>query len=242
MSLELWGLEKGINCSKIGSRGKVIGDPVINMSWCPLRESNRQTLVMYLDSGHVSAELVSLRLCILKLRKYWRVYLLIKEGDAKYCITGINMVQHKASDPYNFPTDPNIARIGGRKNGRCDPQIFTSCMAARPGRQPPKYKWKRLGFIIHAHCWVLFGRTIKTPLTEIILERFIKASRSHWRKSKLKDLDDYTFAWPYLRRVRFYWSLSLSVKFIRTDRTSFAKSHYRRTQPSRLSDSLPGLF
>ncbi|OKP08609.1 hypothetical protein PENSUB_5596 [Penicillium subrubescens] len=66
-------------------------------------------------------------------------------------------------------------------------------MAARPGRQPVKYKGKRLGFIIHAHCWVLFGRTIETPLIEINLERFIKALRSHWRKSKLKDLVDDKF-------------------------------------------------
>jgi hypothetical protein len=107
------------------------------------------------------------------------------------------MVQHEGTHAYNFPNDPNIARIGGRRNDRYDPHIFTSCMAARPGRQPSKYKGMTLGFIIHAHCWVLFGRAIKTPLTEMILEKFIKTSRSHWRKPKLKDLVDYEFHWAH---------------------------------------------
>lgn len=53
------------------------------------------------------------------------------------------------------------------------------------------HKGKRLGFIIHAHCWVLFSRAIKISPTEIKLEKFIKACRSHWRKSKLEILVDY---------------------------------------------------
>ena len=48
-----------ISCLKIGSLGKVTGGPVINMSWSLRRKSKRQTLVIYLDYGHVSVELVS---------------------------------------------------------------------------------------------------------------------------------------------------------------------------------------
>lgn len=77
-------------------------------------------------------------------------------------------------DLYNFPNDPNIARFGGRTNARYDPQIFTECAAATAGRQPPDHKGKRLGFIIHAHCWVLISRAIKVSPTEIKLENLSK--------------------------------------------------------------------
>jgi hypothetical protein len=68
-------------------------------------------------------------------------------------------------------------------------------VAATAGRQPVEHKGKRLGFIIHAHCWVLVSQAMKIPPTEIKLEKFIKACRSHWRKSRLETLVDYNLRW-----------------------------------------------
>lgn len=105
-------------------------------------------------------------------------------------MTGINLIYYDIDSLYNFPSDPNIARIGGRKNARYDPYMSTKCVAARIGRQPAQYKGKQLGFIIHAHYWVLFCRTTRTSPTEIKLDKFIKSPRSQWHESKLKGLFD----------------------------------------------------
>lgn len=57
-------------------------------------------------------------------------------------------------------------------------------------KQPTQYKGKLLGFIIHAHCWVLFHQALGARPTDINLAKFIKSSRNHWRKEKLQGLED----------------------------------------------------
>ncbi|KAJ5832040.1 hypothetical protein N7474_000351 [Penicillium riverlandense] len=120
---------------------------------------------------------------------------MIKESDTKYRLTGINVVPRHLNVHYNFPKDPTIARIGGRENARYDDQDFTRFLAAKIGRQPRQYKGELLGYIIHAHCWVLFGRVLGALPTKTKLAKFIQSSRKHWRKEKLHGLEDYNIRW-----------------------------------------------
>lgn len=105
------------------------------------------------------------------------------------------MLQEASTNPHHLPKDPAVARIGGRKYARYDKQVFTEVYAAKMGRQPSRFKGKPLGFIIHAHCWVLFGRALGAMPTEIKLRKFIQSSRNHWRKEKLDGLYDCNVGW-----------------------------------------------
>lgn len=78
-----------------------------------------------------------------------------------------------------------MARIGGRTTARHDNIRFTSFYAANVGRQLAHLHSKRIGYIVHAHCWVLFERILGTQLTQRNLAKFVRSSRKYWRKSKL---------------------------------------------------------
>ncbi|KAJ5167740.1 uncharacterized protein N7482_003334 [Penicillium canariense] len=135
--------------------------------------------------------------CFGDMPRLWSCFCraIIKESDTKYHLTGINMLQERSSEPYHLPKDPTIARIGGRKNARYDNATFIEFYAAKMKRQPSQYKGQRLGFIIHAHCWILFGRALGAMPTEIKLAKFIQSSRNHWRKENLHGLTDHNINW-----------------------------------------------
>ncbi|KAJ5426391.1 hypothetical protein N7465_001461 [Penicillium sp. CMV-2018d] len=127
---------------------------------------------------------------------------IIKESDTKYRLTGIHIARHHAGYPYYTPNDPAMARIGGRKGphsqtvggsriNRCEDDDFTQFYAANIGRQPSHYKGKLLGYIIHAHCWVLFSRIEGLKLKEAKLAKLVQVGRNHWRHNKLWKLIDY---------------------------------------------------
>ncbi|KAJ5522139.1 hypothetical protein N7527_006254 [Penicillium freii] len=117
---------------------------------------------------------------------------IIKDSDTKYHLTGIDLVQHHAcrTGPCQLPKDPTGAGIDGRARTRNKKGIFEKFYPAKMGRQPSQYKGKRLGFIVHAHCWVLFGRALGVMPTEIKLSKFIRSFRNHWRREKLDGLED----------------------------------------------------
>ncbi|KAJ5968171.1 hypothetical protein N7501_004419 [Penicillium viridicatum] len=125
-----------------------------------------------------------------------------RESDTKYRLTGIHIAKHHAAYPYYTPNDPAMARIGGRKCpdnhtvdgsriNRYEGHDFTQFYAANIGRQPSHYKGKLLGYIIHAHCWVLFSRIEGLKLKEAKLAKLVQVCRNHWRKNKLWNLGDY---------------------------------------------------
>ncbi|KAJ5530326.1 hypothetical protein N7527_003719 [Penicillium freii] len=123
----------------------------------------------------------------------------IKESDTKYRLTGIYIAMHHAAYPYYTPNNPAMARIGGKKGAdnhtvggrrinRYEDHDFTEFNAANIGRQPSHYKGKLFGYIIHAHCWVLFGRIEGLKLKEAKLAKLVQVCRNYWRKKQIMEL------------------------------------------------------
>lgn len=90
--------------------------------------------------------------------------------------------------PFEFPKDPDKARIGGVNNAPYDSRFFICEAAEVVGKQPAHYKGERVAYIVHAHCWVLLGQVLgKTPTQ---LAPIVQAFRRHWRSNKLRGLAD----------------------------------------------------
>ena len=93
------------------------------------------------------------------------------------------MLRRQGSGPYYTPKDPTMARIGGRERARYDNETFTPFYAASIGRQPSQYKGEVIGYVIHAHCWSLFGRVEGLKLNEATLAKLIPSCRRYWRNN-----------------------------------------------------------
>ncbi|KAJ5592114.1 hypothetical protein N7537_009018 [Penicillium hordei] len=146
------------------------------------------------------------------LSDFPRLWACLCRVSTKYRLTGINIARHHAAYPYYTPNDPGMARIGGRKGSdnqtvderrtnRFDNSDFTQFYAANIGRQPSQYKGKLLGYLIHAHCWVLFSRIEGRKLKEAELAKLIQVCRNHWRNNKLWRLYDYNVRFIEPRQV-----------------------------------------
>ena len=119
----------------------------------------------------------------------------MKESETKYRLTGINMIEDHSNELLYIPNDPTVARIGGKTNARYDNIRFTSFYAANIGRQPIRLHDKNIGYIVHAHCWVLFERVLGTKLTQRNLAKFVQTSRKFWSKNELWGLRDHKISW-----------------------------------------------
>lgn len=84
-----------------------------------------------------------------------------------------------------------MARIGGKPNARYDNSLFTPFYAANIGRQPSQLLGKKIGYIVHAHCWLLFGRVLGKTLTRCNFTKLIRTSKKYWHKHELLELQDY---------------------------------------------------
>ncbi|KAJ5212361.1 uncharacterized protein N7498_004007, partial [Penicillium cinerascens] len=114
----------------------------------------------------------------------------MKESESSYHLTGINQILYRQDEPLHTPNDPAMARIGGKTNARYDNLHFTSFYAANIGRRPVQFHGKKIGYIVHAYCWVLFERVLETKLTQRNLARFVRTSRKYWRNNELWGLRD----------------------------------------------------
>ena len=80
-----------------------------------------------------------------------------------------------------------MARIGGSKNDpQYDEDSFVqfyprSLYPRNLTRQPSQHKKKQIGYVVHAHCWVLLNYVIDTTLVEENFKKFVLAARKHWR-------------------------------------------------------------
>ena len=97
-------------------------------------------------------------------------------------------------DPYgplHIPNDPATARIGGKPNARYDNSLFTPFYPAKIGRQPPTLHGKKIGYIVHAHCWVLFERVLGTkPTQRNFTKPYTNFQKKYWHKNELLELED----------------------------------------------------
>lgn len=96
---------------------------------------------------------------------------------------------------------PDNQPVGGRRINQYDDPGFTQFYAANIGRQPSQYKGKLLGYLIHAHCWVLFGRVEGLKLKEAKLAKLVQVCRNYWRNNKLWRLNDYNVQFIKPRQV-----------------------------------------
>ncbi|KAJ5681247.1 hypothetical protein N7536_012386 [Penicillium majusculum] len=98
---------------------------------------------------------------------------------------------------------PDNQTVDGRRINQYDDPGFTQFYAANIGRLPSQYKGKLLGYLIHAHCWVLFGRVEGLKLKETKLAKLVQVCRKHWhwRNNKLWRLEDYNVEFIEPRQV-----------------------------------------
>lgn len=121
----------------------------------------------------------------------------IKESDAKYRLTGINKVENKGiGDRIYSLNDPAMARVGGEKRARHYSRVFTLVCAADIRKQPCEYGKKLIGYVIHAHCWMVFGRVLGLTTTEIHLAKFVRASLAYCHDKERWGLVDMIADWP----------------------------------------------
>ena len=99
------------------------------------------------------------------------------------------MEQH-AENPCYAPNDPNMARIGGTTKARYDYRTFTRFYPASIGKQPSQYKGNPIGYIVHAHCWALFGRVEGLKLNKAKLTKLIQVCRKYWNNSSSWEIHD----------------------------------------------------
>ncbi|KAJ5177797.1 uncharacterized protein N7500_000496 [Penicillium coprophilum] len=114
----------------------------------------------------------------------------IKSSRTKFALSGITLIQTDYTRPYIVPINPNMARIGGRKHNLRHDDVFTQFYAAAINRQPSQFKNENIGFVVHAHCWVLLNHVIPTTLVEREMEKFIHAAQEYWHESKLWGSND----------------------------------------------------
>ncbi|KAI3134100.1 hypothetical protein CBS147330_3664 [Penicillium roqueforti] len=136
---------------------------------------------------------------------------IIKEPDSKYFLSGITALEEGYPNPGIIPKNPGMARIGGRRleNPRYD-DTFIRFHPAILERQPREYKRKNVGFVVHAHCWVLLNHIIPTTLIESKMEKFVRAARQYWRSRESWGANDYPFRILKRRQTRLrirsgYW-------------------------------------
>lgn len=99
------------------------------------------------------------------------------------------MEQH-AENPCYAPNDPQMAGIGGKKKARYDYRTFTRFYPASIRKQPSQYKGKPIGYIVHAHCWVLFGRVEGLELSKAKLAKLIQVCRKYWNNNSSWEIYD----------------------------------------------------
>lgn len=63
--------------------------------------------------------------------------------------------------------------------------------------RPPK---KQPGYLVHAHCWVLFGQMVEGGVARIEanLDVLVRAAQRFWQKDRLRETYDYQVRWSTL--------------------------------------------
>lgn len=111
------------------------------------------------------------------------MFSVIKEKNSNtYHLTGISFIPACSKPPYKVPTDISMARIGGDRGAKFDNRRFTSFYPACIYRnQPGDYrKNTTIGYLVHAHCWAAFERSLEGKLAGADISDVVAASLKHW--------------------------------------------------------------
>lgn len=89
-----------------------------------------------------------------------------------------------------------MARVGGEKHARHYSRDFTLVCAADIRKWPCEYGKKLIGYVVHAHCWMVFCGVIGLTPSEINLAKFVRASLEHCHDKENWGLLDMIADWP----------------------------------------------
>lgn len=114
------------------------------------------------------------------------------------------------SDPgaYYVPTDPAMACTSSKIDCQFDKKKFTRFSPLNIEREKPaEYEGRVVGYVVHAHCWTLFGHVLETEFTASKLSELAAASRKYWLQGDGKvDKFHIKSLWPTGLQVEPYQS------------------------------------
>ncbi|QMW29431.1 hypothetical protein G4B84_004766 [Aspergillus flavus NRRL3357] len=106
---------------------------------------------------------------------YYRIILVEPQGER---LSGICPRLYNKKNINRVPVDPHQARIFGlarKGSGNVDFRVAKVAVNTEPDR--PK---ERIGYPIHAHCWVILDRVIGHEMVQKHLREFTRAVEAYW--------------------------------------------------------------
>ncbi|KAJ5842072.1 hypothetical protein N7534_011902, partial [Penicillium rubens] len=135
---------------------------------------------------------------------------ILVEPDQRHRLTGITVFDGDWG-AQKLPRSPHQARIGSRLDCAFMPKYAANLLeelgAARvTSPEGPDPYWppaERPGYLVHAHCWALFGQLIEGGITriEVNLAVFVQAAQHFWQKDRLRDTHDYQTRWSIQHEI-----------------------------------------
>ncbi|OJJ44470.1 hypothetical protein ASPZODRAFT_18661 [Penicilliopsis zonata CBS 506.65] len=106
------------------------------------------------------------------------------KNKTKYTLTGISIIRPSICIGHHLPRDSHTARIGGRRGRpQYDDESFIHFHTAHISRQPKKLRDRQIGYLIHAHCWILLAHAFncRPSALESRSVQLVTAARKYWR-------------------------------------------------------------
>lgn len=102
------------------------------------------------------------------------------------------------SGPFYFiPTDSAMACLSSKHDCQFDKKKFT---IFRPldveQRDETEDRGRKIGHVVHAHCWTLFGHVLETEFTASRLAELAAASQMYWFRATKLDHRQIRSLWP----------------------------------------------
>ncbi|UDD58623.1 hypothetical protein AFCA_006054 [Aspergillus flavus] len=111
---------------------------------------------------------------------YYRIILVEPQGER---LSGICPRLYNKKNINRVPVDPHQARIFGlarKGSGNVDFRVAKVAVNTEPDR--PK---ERIGYPIHAHCWVILDRVIGHEMVQKHLREFTRAVEAYWSRNRI---------------------------------------------------------
>ncbi|KAJ5940485.1 hypothetical protein N7516_000653 [Penicillium verrucosum] len=147
-----------------------------------------------------------------KQPQIWRALYrgILVEPDQRHRLTGITVFDGDWG-VQKFPRSPHQARIGSRLDSIFMPKYAANLLeelgAARvTSPEGPDPYWppaERPGYLVHAHCWALFGQVVEGGVARIEenLDVFVQAAQHFWQKDRLRETHAYKTRWCIPRDI-----------------------------------------
>ncbi|RAQ46009.1 hypothetical protein AFGD_000706 [Aspergillus flavus] len=111
---------------------------------------------------------------------YYRIILVEPQGER---LSGICPRLYNKKNINRVPVDPHQARVFGlarKGSGNVDFRVAKVAVNTEPDR--PR---ERIGYPIHAHCWVILDRVIGHEMVQKHLREFTRAVEAYWSRNRI---------------------------------------------------------